>query len=389
MNGDSFVQTPRRPKDRKRGQRRRATPPGPRGGGGTSVFGGTLLDQLLFRLNFPITVVFPRGGGGGASNQPPGALNFRAPPNPVTPPVPQTQIGPFRFPNVIPQGADVVLKKGATVGVGRLFGVGGLIISAAQILVDELEERQLERMQDILDEQDELQRDKDRRRARDSVVETIPVGRADAPPGGFPDEPQAPFIVIQPVFLPEFPSPSRTSPRPTTDQPAPVRPEFEIAPGVIPAAQPAPPAIPSPVPVTSPVVQPFPGQFESPSPFGLPSPAPSIFPQPLTSFFIGDLLERAIPFESPLTTSEVATVPSTGTGTGTGIAIPIADAGIQPLLQTQTQFQQAQTECKPRKCDDEMDEPRTECMKGLYREGFFDTEFVPWNEIDCLTGKEL
>jgi hypothetical protein len=382
MNGDSFVQVPR--KERNRGKRRRATPPGPRSGGGTTVFGSTLLEQLLFRLNFPIFIARRPGSTTGL---PPGAINFRAPPNPVTPPVPQTQIGPFRFPNVTPQGADVVFKKGVTFGAGRLLGVGGLVITGAEILVKEIEDRQRERMQEILDEQDELQRDKDRRRGRDSAVRTIEEARASPPPGGFPDEPQQPFIVFEPIILPEFPSRARPSPLPTVDQPAPVRPDFEIAPGVVPAAQPAPATIPNPVPATAPVVQPFPGQFEQPNPFGLPSLAPSVSPSPLTSFFVGDLLDSLNPFAQPLTGIEAASVPSTVIGAGT--AIPIAESGIQPLLQTQTQFQNAQTECKPRQCDDELDEPRTECFKGLYKEGIFDTSFVAWNEIDCLTGKEL
>jgi hypothetical protein len=51
--------------------------------------------------------------------------------------------------------------------------------------------------------------------------------------------------------------------------------------------------------------------------------------------------------------------------------------------------QQAQTQCKPRKCRDDENDPRTECFKGLYKEGRIDTDFTQWAEVDCESGKEL
>jgi hypothetical protein len=52
--------------------------------------------------------------------------------------------------------------------------------------------------------------------------------------------------------------------------------------------------------------------------------------------------------------------------------------------------QQAQTDkCPARRCDDDLDEPRTQCFKGLYREGPLETDFTQWVEIDCITGREV
>jgi hypothetical protein len=59
-----------------------------------------------------------------------------------------------------------------------------------------------------------------------------------------------------------------------------------------------------------------------------------------------------------------------------------------PALALQPQLASSAGECKPRKCQDDENDPRVECFKGLYKEGHIDTDFVPWIEIDCVTGKE-
>lgn len=310
------------------------------------------------------------------------------------PSVPVTN--PFGIPgfgtNTIPGKPDVVFKRGVTFGAGRLFGVGGLIITAAELLIDQIEKKQERDIERRMDDADEAAAAKIRRQrevdifAADVLV-NAPAGTVDFPMSP-PDVPAEPFRVFPRIPLPEPVTPTpQTQPLP---EPLPEIqfPEVEFGIGTTPAVQPAPLVIPNPTPVPAPVSQPFPGQFESPSPFGEPSPEPLISPID-TSILIGDLLPDVS--TAPLTGVGPGVLPSAGTG-----VLPVGQ--IQPLNQSSFAAQPFPTpsptgtpvdRCPPRTCEDDLDEPRLECFKGLYRENLLDTDFTAWTEIDCITGKEL
>lgn len=254
---------------------------------------------------------------------------------------------------------------------GRILGPGSLVLLGAEILVREIERRQLERMQETIDAQAEDQVARDRRQARDSQVRTISERIPD-------------FIGDR---LPR--PPSRTEPRlPPRPEQFPPSPEIEPLPVPLPGGVPpiripfpgqeprvpvGPVALPSPGPVSQPrpSVRVGPGGFETADVGILPDRLPSLFPLPFgrSSLRVGDPVPQLTPLQPGSLSSPVRGV----------IEQPI------PLQAIQAQTQQ----CRPRRCDDELDEQRDECFKGLYREGPFDTEFTQWVKIDCLTGREL
>jgi hypothetical protein len=139
----------------------------------------------------------------------------------------------------------------------------------------------------------------------------------------------------------------------------------EIFPTAAPIFSPVPAQIPAPVPAT----------VASPVPASAPSQRPGLFP-----LFVS-------PVRSPLTVFDpvpVASQPGAVPGSQLGFfEATDVNANLNLAL-----AQQAQTQCKPRKCRDDENDPRLECFKGLYKEGRIDTDFTSWVEIDCETGKE-
>lgn len=356
-------------------------------GGGVDI--NVVID--LFPL-VPRTPRRPRGPRRDRNtDQPGGGSSFRAPTPPpipgVTPPVNNPfGIPGFGVPSTVPQPSDVVFRRGVTFGVGRLFGVGGLIISAAELLIDELEKRQSERIEREAEEAFETQME-NRRRARARARADTPV-RADRLPPINP-EPEVPFVVFPRIPLPV------PSTRPQTAEPLPeAQPQITFPAPEIPVpsrtvATPAPvaPSIPEVAPVQAPVVTP--GTFEPATIPGFETPQTSV-ESLFTSQILADVLTR----------SEAVSVPSTQTPIGS--AIPRVDvAELVDQQPARTRFAPATAPapaavgiCPPcprtkRECDDDLEEPRLECFKGLYRENLLDTEFTPWNEIDCITGAEL
>ncbi len=106
--------------------------------------------------------------------------------------------------------------------------------------------------------------------------------------------------------------------------------------------------------------------------------------KPLSMFFRkGYLLSSLInlPFDTPLLTPpQGVSVPSGGTAPG-------RELGFQPTPQPNADLNPRR--CPRKKCDDDLDDPRLDCFKGLYKEGRTDTEFTSWIQIDCETGREL
>lgn len=253
----------------------------------------------------------------------------------------------------------------------RLLGLGGIFIAAAEVLVAAAEKVQLQSMGDILIRQDEaifqaavqralekqIQREASERALRAEKRAQL-LERAPATFDPTPEPQPLPQLLPQPQIVP-FAEPLVTRPFPVF-LPEPVAPR--VAPPVV---QPERPVLPRPEvrPVAIPI----------PSPLTIPLPSPLRVPLPTSDF--------------PLTRVDVPTVPLTPS--------PVADpsfgflADPQPLPQPQPRPVGAGECPPPRQCDDEVEEPRLECFKGLYKEGFTDTDFTPWTEIDCLTGREL
>lgn len=333
------------------------------------------LPRPTFGLFFPIfsgRPTFSFGPGGRAQAALPGTTPIPTDPRTGIPDI-------RRFPVGTPAN-DPVFR----VGIGpRIFNIGGLIITAAQLLAALLEKKQLREMQEELERQRDNIEGIERRGRADTPVRTIgvePIIRiGDAPIS--PDRLPAPIPTVPPQFpLPDFEFPIGIPPsRAPLPEPMP-----EAEPVILPVGPPdrpigvpaeprrlpvptVPPLAPAPVP--SPVDIPISPFFITPLPFSAPGPAPFSPGDPILSP-IGDP-DLLTPFETP-------SVPS-------GPEIGFVDLPIEsPLPQADTAER-----CKPQKCDDDLDEPRTECFKGLYREGFRDTDFTQWVEIDCATGREL
>jgi len=313
------------------------------------------------------------------------------------PPVAPTVTNPFGIPGFgtatsrLPQTSDAVFRKSIA---SRAFNLGGLLIFGLEIFIEAANRKQKKKIDDITQRDEEEQLRRDRARARDLEIFTI-ESRADLPTIN-PDAPEiSPDLdPVRPIFLPE-----PASPRPDVLFPLefPIEiefppPSFETAPA--PSAPDVSPAIPNPdlEPVVQPVRFPDPGQFESPNPFGAVGQQPFEFPLEVP-LIIGDLLERADPFAQPdLTPLESPSVPSP-----LQVPTPGLDARVDPFAFDQPLSQPFTTpttsasvdRCKPRKCEEDLEEPRTECFKGLYRESILSTDFTAWTEIDCLTGREL
>jgi hypothetical protein len=78
----------------------------------------------------------------------------------------------------------------------------------------------------------------------------------------------------------------------------------------------------------------------------------------------------------------------TGVQSGS-VPSPVGSASVTQFPFSQASLQQETSQCRPRRCDDELEEPRNRCFKGLYVEGLTSTEFIQWSPVDCLTGREL
>ena len=314
---------------------------------------------------------------------------FTVPRGPVT--------NPFGIPGFgggiskIPQDADVVFRKNIA---GRLFNIGGLAIFGLDIFIRAANKAQKKRIDEDFESLEELERARQRRRARDRDIRTIEQ-TADLPTIN-PDRPDLPLPdVISPVRIPR-PEAQPTQPIDAPPQPAfPLEIEFpqpDFGTSQPPSPVRAPVEIPNPTIAQPAVVPEFPnpGQFELEQPVRLPD--LRLFEFPFDNpFSVGE--PQASPTD--LTGPEPTSVPS-GDAQPVSDFQPFADPGVsaQPRPAAFASPQADPTDatvdrCKPRKCDDELDEPRTECFKGLYREGVLDTDFTQWSEIDCLTGREL
>lgn len=311
---------------------------------------------------------FPDRNGGGV---PPGTIVAGA----AAVSLPRPPPGPT-FPRG-PAANDPIFRTGKF-GIGtRLLGVGGLIIVAAEVLFEIARRKQISDLNEVLDEAERklaearaLRKKTERireaaargRAAREGssvIVPPIP-GRIDLPP-----QPALPSERI-PSPLPDI----VTSPTPEVPVPLP----GEIGAPELPVPQlPETPATPGTAPVPSPGPRPIPSPRPTPRSPPLPARIPSILP----SF---------IPF--PLTRFEPARVRSPELRTPSQIREEITGVIQLPTPQPVPQTDPARR-CKP--CKEDNPKPRNRCFKGLYREGPLDTEvdFTPWNEIDCLTGREL
>ncbi len=295
---------------------------------------------------------------------------------------------PGIFPSTRPQPADVVFKKGVRLGGTRIFGIGSVIIFGLEVAIDILNRRQKQKIDQITEDSDEDLAGRARRRARESELILI-ENTADLPTIN-PDRPDLPLPdVIAPVRIP---LPDRL-PDALPQRAAPLEIEFPL-PGTLPSqvpspiGEPLPIEIPIPSPLAAPVEFPNPGQFEIENPLQLPGLSPFQFPLD-DPFSVGD----------PLTGVEPRSVPSPVPQPGAGVDPSVAPFSFdqptgQPAGFTAPQTAPAPTgetvdRCKPRTCEDELEEPRVECFKGLYREGVLGTDFTAWQQIDCLTGREI
>lgn len=352
---------------------------------------GTTADDNFFREII--------GGGGGRPKQTPtGPPPAQAPdaglpalPVPTTPlPVPQ----PLPPPSIPPfgggGGVGVTVRIGGSaandaifrrVGVsifGRILGPGAILITAAEILAEKIRRQQQKDQQDILDSQAEDQANRDRRQAKDSPVRAIPPleipGRSPLPEIGRPIPPKLP-----PSDLPGMPR----TPEFPIDFPIPLpTPGAPIAPPVIPTPEvplpQAPPIAPPDAPVFGQPAPIFPTTVPL-FPFGdlLPFPGPGVLPG-IPNVPIGDIIGDPIGDPVPLT-------PLTPVGPG---SVPFPGGNIETLPTPQPVPQPDPARCRPRKCQDDPDDPRERCFKGLYKEARTSTDFTQWVQIDCETGRE-
>lgn len=327
--------------------------------------GSFRLPRPTFGLFFPIVfgpiVIGPR-------RRPPRAGGLSALPQAVPQPPPFSP--PPTFPGG-PAANDPIFKKALSrripiASLGRLLGLGGLIVTAAEILVKVIEKRQLDRMGDILADQDrvtarinieaiierelrkKLLRAEKKVRALESAPETLEIPEVEPPP--------APLRRIAPEIFPDV-FPATTTPFPVPS-PVPIEVPGPVAPTV---------PRPAPVPLPAPLPFPVPRTF----PLGLPAPLPIFFP-------------RFTPVGDPqlLTPFQSTPLPSPGTGPTSQFAFS-PDPRLQPQLSPQTDPEQR---CK-RRCDDR--ENRTQCFKGLFRESTSSIDFTDWQEVDCITGRDI
>lgn len=324
--------------------------------------------RIRITLNiFGLPIFIPLGGGGQrrAIKEPIAARGLPALPlpSPLPPTAEPIPTGP-RTPPFIPGPAanDPVFRAPA---LGKLLGIGGLVITVADVIVRVLEGVQLGQLGDILTRQDrEIARIniegllEQARRAKELEVEKK-VRKLLGAPETF----ETPLPVPPPAPAPEIifaPIPGIVTPK--------------TAPTPVPA--PSPQAVPGPSPTESPVVRPLP----SGTPEIVPAPgiAPGVFP-----LLIPEILPFPTPRKIPLTVGDRTLLPSPAPRLASQFQL-----GTIQVPSPQLALQLEPATCRARKCDDDLDRNRTECFKGLYRESLRSTDFTQWIEIDCITGRE-
>lgn len=288
-----------------------------------------------------------------------------APATPFPTPAPAPSGNPFGIPDIFGGTAanDPIFRRESVFRRfgGRVLGPGSVVILAAEMIAKEIERRQREEMDEIIDRQDEDREARSRRNSRESEIILIETGRSPRP-GTVSTSP----VEIPVRFPVEFPD---VSPRPS-DMPQSVPRRAVPFPDATPAIDVEPVEIPNPVPTPAKSSQPKPATVGSTASSRLPNPlSGTFFPNPFL-FPVGDLFPR-------LTAPQTANVTS-----------PKGNIELRPINFGDPAYQQETNKCRPRRCEDDLEEPRNECFKGLYREGLQDTEFNQWVEIDCLTGRE-
>lgn len=295
-----------------------------------------------------------------------GALPFPQP----TPAPPPTQL-----PGTPPPIQDFPRAPGSNDPIfrgpifGRLFGLGGVLIALEILILNEIEKRQDKRLNDIIRDQDRAIAEAAAQRAADKADREAAL-RVEKRVRGLLGAPE--------TF---DPTPQIEPPRP------------DISPGqseaivLFPAGFPGlPDAIGDPGfgrdPLEFPEIPPPRVGFPFPVPTPIPLPAPLGFPIPIPP-------PVEVPFVDPLTLFDPLPVPSGGVPDNVPVLGSAFDpsAGFQPNPFANPQLNPER--CPQRRCDEDLDDPRIECFKGLYKEGRFDTGFTSWVPIDCDTGREL
>ena len=296
-----------------------------------------------------------RGFGGGA----PGVRNDALFPSPeFLPPVP---------PIVFEQPAATVTQV-----VRPPFALAGALVIGAAILIERLVRRRQEQaIEDILEGQANVLKIKLQRRARERELRTItlpPLPQFDPQP----DEP----LIVSPQLLPQ-----PTTPRVDVD--VDVQTPIEIPTSVpVPVVQPAPVEIPAPValPLPAPVPSPVGVPLPTPSPIGIPAPVP--FPRPFPRIFPLPLV-FPIPLVSPrpLTTPVPRVI---APPVPVPIPIPVPVPQPQPFPLPNVAGPQRCPPCKKKK-----PKRRKKCFKGLFTERHLSMKKTRWDQIDCVTGREI
>jgi hypothetical protein len=289
---------------------------------------------------------------------------------PLPLPAPVIVPPPGATPPIFPTGRaanDAIFKTVGKSALPKILGPGSLVVTAVEILIEILQRRQDKLAEEIIESQDDDRAARARRAAREGELREVTIrGLGTDPDSPLPDFSGRPQTVSLPQRIPTIFEPGRI-----------VLPDIGIplprigAPGGLPRQipnpvsppEPAIPRVPSPVAVPTPRTTPQ----SDPFPFPLPFLFPFSVPQPVGS-------------PRRLTPSNPLSVPSPGAPVGMATFLEPRN---MPLQQTNPD------RCRPRRCDDDLEEERTNCYKGLYREGPFDTDFTQWIEIDCLTGKEI
>ena len=293
---------------------------------------------------------------------PPGALS-QAAPAPVSIPPPRIPSLPGTPPPIVdfPPTPAANQPFPRFPSLGKLLGVGGFIITAAEILVQTIENRQLKSMGDILEDlqrriDEQIARRKRERAAAEADLRT---------------EKRAAALENAPETFDPTPIPPQVSP------------EIQSIPSAFPGVFVG--DFPTAPPASRPSAQPFPASL--PAPVSIPSPslppvvAPVSLPLP-EIIFTPVQIPRLTVFDPVIVTSPLSATP-------TGQTLGFADVSVQDFPTPQTAPQTDPAKCRPRKCRDDPDDPRTECFKGLYVEGRIDTDFVQWAKVDCETGVQI
>lgn len=287
-------------------------------------------------------------------------------------PVAVPQPPPFSPPPIFqgPAANDPIFKRALArripIGsLGRLLGLGGLVITAAEILVKGLEKLQVDRLGDILAEQDQViaRINIDAILTREALEKALRVEKQVRALESAPETLEQPIGDPLPAL-----SPQRL--------PAVIPDIFPQVPAPFPVTVPSPLGVPGPVAPTLPSTPPQP----LPTPLPLPTQRP---------FPIGSPLQLPVfdPLFSPVGDPDLLTgidpTPLTFAGPGTSPQFSFTpDPRLQPQLDPQTNPDR----CK-RRCDDR--ENRTQCFKGLFRESTSSIDFTDWQEVDCISGRDI